>query len=89
MSIKTRATNDYRDRFAVAYLVNDHLTQHIKKNFSFHKDPVYEKKYSLSELILWVWRSAIRDGKEIYLYVPSRRMRTLFVNWLDKMVLEN
>lgn len=89
LSFNTRATNDYRDRFAVAYLVNVHLTPHFKTYFSFHKAPVDEKKYALSEMIQWVWRSAIRDGKEIYLYVPSRRMRTLFVNWLDKMVLEN
>jgi len=38
----------------------------------------------LSEMVQWVWRSAIREGNEIVLYVPSERMRNLFTNWLEQ-----
>lgn len=47
---------------------------------------MYEDDYALSEMIQWVWRSAIRDGKEIWVYIPSRRMRELFQNWLNGFV---
>jgi len=33
-------------------------------------------------MIQWIWRSAIRDGKEIWVYIPSRRMRELLKKWL-------
>ena len=41
-----------------------------------------ENEYALGEMIQWIWRSAIRDGKEIWIYVPSRRMRELLKQWL-------
>ena len=44
---------------------------------------VDDDMYSLSTMIQWIWRSRIRDGGEINVYVPSLRMRTLFENWLD------
>ena len=30
-----------------------------------------------------IWRSAIRDGKPINLYIPSKRMRELLINWIN------
>ena len=39
--------------------------------------------FALSEMVQWVWRSAIRDGNPITLYIPSDRMYHLFTNWLD------
>jgi hypothetical protein len=54
-------------------------------------DDFFEKKgikidrdaYALACLIQWVWRSRIRDGESIKLYLPSTRMRKLFTEWLD------
>ena len=42
-----------------------------------------ENKYALSEMIQWIWRSAIRNGEDIYIYIPSRRMRDLLLEWLN------
>ena len=45
--------------------------------------------YALSHLIQWIWRSSIRrqdlpkEDREIHLYLPSRRMREILLNWLD------
>ena len=43
---------------------------------------MHDDEYALSEMIQWIWRSAIRDGKEIWVYIPSRRMRELLKKWL-------
>ena len=45
---------------------------------------VDEDTWALSELIQWVFRSAIRENKEINVYIPSERMRNLLVEWLNK-----
>lgn len=45
---------------------------------------VDEDGYALSEMLQFIWRSAIRDGKEIWCYIPSVRMRILFIEWIDK-----
>ena len=44
---------------------------------------VNEETYALSEMLQWIWRSAIREGNEIWIYIPSRRMRKLLQNWLE------
>jgi hypothetical protein len=39
-------------------------------------------QFALSEMVQFIWRSAIRDDKEILLYMPSRRMRGLLKEWI-------
>lgn len=39
-------------------------------------------------MIQWIWRSAIRNGEEISLYLPSKRMRDLLTEWIEKRVKE-
>ena len=41
-----------------------------------------EDAYALSEMLQFIWRSAIRDGKEIWVYLPSVRMRSLLEEWI-------
>ena len=33
-------------------------------------------------MLQFIWRSAIRDGNQITLYIPSDRMRWIFEEWL-------
>lgn len=47
-------------------------------------DGVSESDYALSEMLQFIWRSAIRDGKEIWVYIPSIRMRQLFQRWIEE-----
>ena len=49
-----------------------------------HGIEVDEETYALSIMIQWIWRSAIRDGKKVNLYIPSKRMRDLLNNWIDE-----
>ena len=80
-----RATNEYRDRTSLAYTINVFINPLVKNYLLESGVEVKEDDYALSELIQWVFRSAIRDGKPISIYIPSSRMRLLFENWLDEI----
>lgn len=43
-----------------------------------------EETWALSELIQWLFRSAIREENKINIYIPSKRMRSLLQEWLEK-----
>ena len=78
-----RATNDYRDRTALAYCLNKFVHLPVQSYLKAQKaTPVNEDRYALSELIQWMMRSALRDGKPISLYIPSKRMRELLQDYI-------
>jgi len=81
-----RATNDYRHKTAVAYTVNRFFNPFVKKFFSYNDIKLDEDGYALSEMLQFLFRSAIREGQEIYLYLPSKRMRRLLNNWLSGQI---
>lgn len=83
LSCNLRATNEYRDRDCVAYTMNRYMNPIIKNFFSRQKIEVNEDRYALSEMLQFIWRSSIRDGKEIWVYVPSKRMRNLLKKWIE------
>lgn len=79
----TKATNQYSDRTVLVYLLNVFPNPLFKNylendNFKFNEDD-----YSLSALLQWVWRSAIRNGKKVTIYIPAPRMRQLLTDWLN------
>lgn len=79
-----RATNDYKHKTALAYLMNRFSNPIVKGYFDSKGITIDEDKYATSELIQWVWRSAIRDGVPIMLYIPSKRMRDLLKQWMNE-----
>lgn len=79
-----RATNDYQDRTAVAYLVNKFFNPYIKQFFVAHNVEVDEDGFAISELVQFIWRSGIRQGKDINIYIPSKRMRELLIKWINE-----
>lgn len=84
LEYNARATNAYRDRKYMMYMVNVFFLVNIKVFFAGHGVVVLEDEYALSVMLQWLWRSAIRDGKAVWMYIPSRRMRTLLINWLEE-----
>lgn len=80
-----RATNKYRSRHVLAYCVNVFASPDKVKFFQDHGIVYNEDAYALSIMVQWIWRSAIRDGDEIYIYIPSRRMRELLLDWMDRL----
>lgn len=88
LSCNARATNEYHHRAYMAYMINIFPNPIYKQFFSRYGVIVHDDLYAVSEMVQWVWRSAIRDNKEVWLYVPSSRMRTLFTDWLNKVCEE-
>lgn len=83
LEMTARATNLYADRDTCAYLVNRFENPVIYNYFKKHGLSVNDDVFALSELIQWLFRSAIRKNKPINLYIPSKRMRELLQSWLD------
>lgn len=83
LSCNARATNEYKDRYNLAYCCNRFISPDYVEYFSMHGVKVDEDLYALSEMIQWIWRSRIRDNKPINIYIPSKRQRELFIDWLN------
>lgn len=83
LALNARATNAYKNADCVAYLVNRFIDPNITKFFATKGIEVDSDQFALSEMLQFIWRSAIRDDREINLYIPSRRMRELLVGWIQ------
>ena len=84
VALNTRASNDYADRSNVAYLVNRYVNPMVTGFFYMHDVELDEDAFALSEMLQLIWRSRIRKGESINVYIPSRRMRELFEDWLTE-----
>lgn len=83
IACNAKGTNDHIERRSLAYLCNIFYNPLIKAYFEHRGIEVDEGKYALSEMIQWVWRSQIRRYDPITVFIPSERMRSLFINWID------
>lgn len=77
-----RATNDYKNKKSLSYLCNRFTDTYIRAYFEANNIEVDEDAYALSEMVQWIWRSQIREGKPITVFIPSERMRGLLIDWL-------
>lgn len=80
-----RATNEYRGRTDIAYMINRFVDPNITKFFASKDVAIDTQVYALSEMLQWIWRSAIRDDRPINLYIPSKRMRELLIGWIGEI----
>lgn len=78
----SRATNGFMECKYLVYLLNRYSNPIIKHWFSDHGVKLDDDRFALSELIQWIWRSAIRNDQEIKIFIPSARMRKILNNWL-------
>lgn len=83
LTFNSKSTNAYRGRKYLIYIVNLFMNVNDKRFYKSHGIHADDDIYALSTMVQWIWRSAIRDGDEIYLYIPSRRMRTLLTDWIE------
>ncbi len=77
-----RATNDYANRRTLIYLLNRYPNPEHRKYFSARGFNLSDDQFALSEMLQWIWRSAIRNKEPVNLYIPSSRMRNLLCDWL-------
>lgn len=87
LSFNARAVNDYRSRTVLAYLANPFMNGSEVSYYYSKGVDVSQDDYALSTMLQWIWRSAIRDGEDITVWVPSRRMRDLLLNWMYSVQL--
>ena len=83
LTFNAKATNAYKDRDALVYIANVFMNANEHEFYRMHGIEANQDIYALSIMVQWIWRSAIRDGNEVQIYIPSRRMRTLLKNWID------
>ena len=89
VAMNTRATNDFSHKTALAYVLNVYPNPMHSAFFESKNIKIDQDKYATSMLIQWIWRSAVRNGEEIQLYLPSERMRKLLKDFLDVKDLEH
>lgn len=78
-----RATNQYSDRHILAYMLDLYPNPEISKYFGRQGVSLSRDTFALAGLIQWIWRSAIRRGEPITLFLAAPRMKKLFVEWLN------
>lgn len=83
LSCNARATNEYNDKYNLAYCCNRFISPDYIRYFESHNVSISEDLYALAELLQWIWRSRIREGESINIYIPSKRMRNLLIDWLN------
>ena len=82
VSCNARATNEHKHKTCLAYCINRYNNPLIKSFFQQKDIKFDEDNYALSELIQWIFRSQLRDKKPIQIYIPSKRMRNLLLEWM-------
>lgn len=83
VSCNCRATNDYSETTHLCYCLNVYPHVGVTQFFLQHSIDIDQDRYALAELLQWIWRSNIRQDGEIWIYIPSKRMRKLLLDWLD------
>lgn len=85
VSVNVRATNEYRNCTACAYIFNRFMNPIEKAFFEFHGVKVDEDTLAVSDLIQFIFRGVIRNDQEdsvLNVYIPSMRMRELLYRFL-------
>ena len=82
VSINLRATNNYRQARYIIYAVNINPNGIVKGFLASKGISIDSDSYALSEMLQFIWRTRIRDGESIDIYIPSPRMTKLLCCWL-------
>lgn len=88
VSFNCRSTNEYSDTYNLAYVVNVFVNPEILHFFNQRGFEVDRELYALAEMLQWIWRSRIRNGQEVYVYIASKRMRELLLRWMKNEHLD-
>ena len=84
LQMNARGTNEFAGCFNVAYMVNRYQDPNLMKFLTNYGCGIDNDMCALSDMLQWIWRSSIRLNNSINLYIPSRRMRELLIEWIDR-----
>ncbi|WP_146186128.1 hypothetical protein [Pontivivens insulae] len=82
---KTRGTNDYRHASHVIYLYAMSPNPMVQ-NFLGVSGQAFSDAYALSEMVQFIWRTRVRDGKSITVAIPDKRMKAILSDWLNSAI---
>ena len=71
-----RGTNDYAHCSHLIYLYDQYMNPYVARWLE-DNTRAFDEAYAITELTQWLWRSRVRKGQPITLYLPSPRMRQL------------
>jgi hypothetical protein len=86
VSVNARATNEFQHKSTCIYLANIYMNPLTKHFFNKQGVEVNVELFALSELLQWLFRSRVRTGQPINVYIPSMRMRTLLEQYLHNQI---
>lgn len=76
-----KATNAHIEKHHVAFLLNVFQNPMIQRVCNSRDIETSNDHFAISTLIQFIFRSAVRNGEPIKLYLPSIRMRELLERW--------
>lgn len=79
-----KATNDYMDREYCMYAMNRYKNPVELQYIRSHGGKIDEDIFALGELIQFMFRGSIRQGKPMNIFILSKRMRRLLEEWLEE-----
>lgn len=83
VALNARATNEYRDKSGLIYLVNRFVNPFMNNLLLKRDVRIDQDMYALAEMLQWLCRSRIRNDEPIDIFIPSERMRNLLIKWLE------
>lgn len=86
LQCNARATNQFQDRWALAYVFNRFMNPIERAFFEDNGVTVDQDALAVSDLLQWIYRSRIRNGQPVELYLPSSRMRGLLKAWAENEI---
>jgi hypothetical protein len=78
---QTRGTNQYRHCSHVAYFWQQNPNVNVAR-FLGCDNKRHADQYAVAEMIQFIWRSRVRVGQPITVYMPCPKMRRLWYRWL-------
>ena len=83
--LNMKSTNTFSSAVYLAYACNVFMNVGEKTLYQKRGVAPDDDAYALSIMVQWIWRSAIRKGERIHLYLPSSRMRRILTEWMEKL----
>ena len=85
VSRSTRATNIYQHKWCLVHAYNRRPNVSVQIYLRHYLHDVDDESFALYEMLQWIWRSRIRRNENIYVAILPKRMKDLFIQWMDSV----
>jgi hypothetical protein len=79
----TRGTNEYAHANHLIYLYDQYPNPAYLSFLGRAGDRELQERYALAELVQVIYRTGVRNGEKVVVYIPSPRMRRLLEGYLE------